>query len=209
MNQAEADFSETNLTPVQFDHHAWANAQPILITKLWSGEPAPAERHAEARLVWSPEALNVRFVCNQNEPMLVNAHPQLDKKTIGLWDRDVCELFLAPKLEEPTRYFEFEAAPTGDWVDLTVNISPSGEEKDFEFETGMTVVTRIERNRLTIGMYIPWTDSLPRPVHGAQMRGNLFRCIGTGNERYMAWLPTFTAEPNFHVPDAFGWINFE
>ncbi len=38
--------------------------------------------------------------------------------------------------------------------------------------------------------------------------GNLFRCIGVGNERYLAWQPTGTPEPLFHVPEAFGWIQF-
>ncbi len=208
MNKAEAAYSETDLTPDQFDHPAWSNAQVIPITKLWSGEPAPAERHAEARLIWSPESLNVRFICNQHEPLLVTSTPQLNKKTIGLWERDVCELFLAPNPDEPNRYLEFEAAPTGEWVDLTVHITPTTEEKDFDFETGMTVATRIAGDNVTIGMRIPWTTTLPRPAHGEHARGNLFRCIGVGNERYMAWQPTFTPKPDFHVPGAFGWIRF-
>lgn len=208
MNKAEAAYSDADLTPQQFDHSAWSTAEPIAITKLWSGEPALFERHAEVRLVWTPEALNVRFICNQHEPLFVHEHPQLDRKTIGLWERDVCELFLARNPNEPNRYFEYEAAPTGSWIDLTVHITQDGENKDFGFETGLSVASRIARDKVTISMRIPWTTALPRPQHGDQARGNLYRCIGVGDERYMAWQPTFTAEPNFHVPDAFGWIRF-
>jgi hypothetical protein len=38
---------------------------------------------------------------------------------------------------------------------------------------------------------------------------NLCRCVGEDPDRgYLAWRPTHTAEPNFHVPTAFGTIVF-
>lgn len=206
MDKAVAVYLETDLSPDDFDHPIWLKAEPILITRLWSGEEAPASRHAEARLVWTPDALHVRFVCQQSEPLLINPEPQLERKTIKLWDRDVCEIFVAPNPAEPNRYLECEAAPTGEWVDLSVHITPTQDKKDFGFESGMTVGTRLQDNQLTIGMRIPWNAALPKPQHGDEWRGNLFRCIGTGDERYMAWQPTFTPEPNFHVPSVFGYI---
>jgi hypothetical protein len=39
-------------------------------------------------------------------------------------------------------------------------------------------------------------------------RINLFRCVGVGDDRYLAWQPTYTAEPSFHVPEVFGWLDF-
>lgn len=204
----EAPYSEIDLAATQFDHEEWTRARPIQISRYWSGEEAPAARHAEARIIWSNKSLGVRFVCKQSEPLMVNPHPQLTQKTIGLWDRDVCEVFLAPDARTPYRYFEFEAAPTGEWVDLAINLGPTERETDPEFHSGMTTAARLADNELTINLRIPWGDSLHEPKRGEEWRVNLFRCIGIGNQRYLAWRPTYTAEPNFHVPEAFGWLSF-
>lgn len=185
----------------------WETARPVHITRYWSGEEAPESRHAEARILWSDESLNVRFVCNQRQPLVVSSDPKLDQKTIGLWDRDVCEIFLAPFPDQPDRYFEFEAAPTGEWVDLAVCFKNHKRENDFNFVSGMTVTSRVSANQVEILMRVPWT-AIRTPKRGDEWRANLFRCVGLGNERYLAWRPTLTAEPNFHVPSAFGILRF-
>lgn len=200
--------STVNLAANEFDQPEWNQAQPIQITRQWSGEEAPASRHAEARVIWTEESLVVRFVCTQNEPLIVSANPQLNQKTIGLWDRDVCEIFIAPDPNTPQHYFEFEAAPTGEWVELGIQVTPAGRETDWEFHSGMSVAAMVSRNQIIIGMRIPWSESLPKPQRGDAWRVNLFRCVGTGNERYLAWQPTFTPEPYFHVPEVFGRLDF-
>jgi hypothetical protein len=204
----EALYSDIDLAASQFDHPHWARAQPIQIARHWSGEEAPVSRHAEARIIWSKESLVVRFVCRQHEPLIVNSNPQLNQKTIGLWDRDVCEVFIAPDSSMPNRYFEFEAAPTGEWVDLAINLGPTGRETDPQFHSGMSTAARIADGELTITMRIPWGESIPKPKLSDAWRVNLFRCVGIGNERYLAWHPTHTPEPNFHVPEAFGCLSF-
>jgi len=204
----KARYSDSDLAVTQFDHVHWTRAQPIQIAHYWSGEEAPVSRHAEARIIWSDETLGVRFVCNQKEPLIVNSNPQLDQKTIGLWDRDVCEIFIAPDAANPNRYFEFEAAPTGEWVDLAVNLTPTERETDRAFYSGMTVAARLAQDQVTVSMRIPWSDSIPKPAIGDEWRINLFRCVGTGNQRYLTWQPTHTPEANFHVPEAFGWLRF-
>ena len=194
----------------QFDHPAWENCEPVRIEQYWSGEPAAASRHAEARLCWSGEALHVRFVGEQHEPLIVADNPILDRKTLGLWDRDVCEIFVAPDPAHPERYFEFEAGPTGEWVDLGIVITPSGRETDWDFNSGMTTAARLDGNRLTVGIRVPWSDSIPRPKAGDLWRVNIFRCVGPeAPDRYLAWRPTRTPEPNYHVPEAFGRLVFE
>lgn len=204
----EALYSEIDPSVRDFDHPHWNRAQPIRIAKHWSGEEAPASRHAEGRIIWSDESLVVRFVCNQIEPVIVSPTPQLTKKTIGLWDRDVCEIFVAPDTSRPNYYFEFEAAPNGEWVDLAIELGPTERQTDKGFHSGMTTSARLTENQLTITIRIPWSQDIRKPTRGGEWRVNLFRCIGTGNERYLAWQPTYTPEPNFHVPEAFGWLRF-
>ncbi|MGH9928371.1 MAG: carbohydrate-binding family 9-like protein [Pyrinomonadaceae bacterium] len=203
-----APYSEVSLTAGAFDHPQWTRAHPIQITRKWSGEDAPASRHAEARIIWTDESLIVRFVCRLEEPLIVSSNPQLSKKTIRLWDRDVCEIFIAPDPKAPGRYFEFEASPRGEWVDLAISFEPGGRQTDFEFHSGMTAAAIVNEDQMTIAMKIPWSRFLPKPQKGDLWRVNLFRCAGVGDERYLAWQPTYAAKPNFHVPEVFGWLEF-
>lgn len=197
------------INPDDFDNQVWEQCRPVLIEHCWSGEPAMASRHAEARVCWSDEALHVRFVGKQYEPLIVTDHPNTDKKTLGLWDRDVCEIFLAPDVSKPWRYFEFEAAPTGEWVDLGITVKPEGRETDWDFASGFTTAAKLDGERLLVGMRIPWSESIPKPNASDVWRVNLFRCVGPeAPERYLAWLPTRTSEPNFHVPEVFGILHF-
>lgn len=192
------------------DRPVWQACQPIRIEHYWSGEPAPPSRQAEARICWSNDALHVRFVCAQHEPLIVSDNPRTDQKTLGLWDRDVCEIFVAPDPANPARYFEFEAAPTGEWIDLGIVVTPTGRETEWDFDSGFTTTAKLDGEQLTIGMKIPWSEAIPKPAAGDLWRVNLFRCVGPeAPERYLAWLPTKTAEPNFHVPEVFGNLKFE
>jgi hypothetical protein len=205
----EAHYTPTDVAASDLSHPAWEAAEIAAIRRYWSGEVAPIGRHAEARLLWSDAALCVRFSCRQTEPLVVHPHPQTERKTVGLWERDVCELFLAPDVDEPERYFEFEAAPTGEWLDLIVCQRLDVRETDWEFHSGMTVAARVESHSITIAMRVPWQALGGAPQAGESWRGNLFRCVGADPTRgYLAWQPTHTEEPFFHVPAAFGWINF-
>jgi|SRR5918911_824530 alpha-galactosidase len=193
------------------DQEEWERASPAHITRYWSGEEAPAGRQAEARVLWTGAALCVRFDCRQSEPLVVSATPQREEKTIGLWERDVCEIFVAPDPLEPERYFEFEAAPTGEWLDLAIRQLPQARETDWQYRSGMTAAARIQEGRIIVAMCVPW-EAFPRaPQRGERWRANLFRCVGaSGPQRgYLAWQPTRTEQPNFHVPQAFGEIVFQ
>ena len=152
----------------------------------------------------------MRFVCAQQEPLIVAEKARIDVKTLGLWDRDVCEIFIAPDPRNMSRYFEFEAAPTGEWIDLGITHTPIGRETDWDFESGITTAARLEGDRLFVSMRIPWSEAIPKPEAGEVWRVNLFRCVGPeAPERYLAWRPTHTPEPNFHVPEAFGSLRFD
>jgi alpha-galactosidase len=208
--QIVARYASHSLPVSDFENELWQACQPVLIDHYWSGEPAPPSRHAEARICWSNEAIHVRFVCRQQEPLVVAVNPKTDTKTLGLWDRDVCEIFLAPDAANPSRYYEFEAAPNGEWVDLGITMTPAGRETDWDYASGFTTAASLAGEELTIGMRIPWSESIPKPQGGEIWLANLFRCVGPESpDRYLAWRPTRTPEPNFHVPEAFGQLRFE
>jgi alpha-galactosidase len=206
-NVALAQWSASNIDVNDFDFDGWEIAKAIPLRYYWSGAAAPTTRHADARVIWSNEALHILFDCQQQEP---TANPRTQQKAIGLWDRDVCEIFLAPDPEATDRYFEFEAAPTGEWLDVSIRLTKEGRQSDWRFESGMTVAAKEEGERLLLSLRIPWSRQIPKPVSGTRWRANFFRCVGSGEDRgYLAWQPTFTDEPNFHVPTLFGWLQFE
>lgn len=198
------------LAAAALDDEAWESARAVHLTRYWSGMEAPPERHAEARILWSDAAMHVRFSCLQSEPLIVNPTPQTESKTIGLWERDVCEVFVAPDASMPEHYFEFEAAPTGEWLDLAIHQMPTARETDWDYQSGMKTTARIAPDHIMIAISIPWKALGHVPVAGERWRINLFRSLGEGESRgYLAWQPTHTAIPNFHVPQAFGQLNFK
>ena len=199
-----ADFPETSL-----DNASWKKATEVVTDTYWSGEPAPAGRQFKTRLLWSNTALYVRFDATQAEPLVVADNPDHAKKTMGLWERDVCEIFIAPDRSLPNHYFEFEVAPTGEWVDLGINKKGEERETDRNYSSGMLSAASIKKDRVVMVIKVPWTAFGKKPAKGDIWAGNLFRCVGQGPERgYLAWHPTKTAKPNFHVPSAFGELIF-
>ena len=129
---------------------------------------------------------------------------------MNLWDRDVCEIFIAPDPNVVERYLEFEAAPTGEWLDVAIHWTPEKRESDWSFNSHMQAGAKIEKDRVTIAMRIPWNHWIHEPQKGERWRSNLFRCVGKDPTRgYLAWQPTKTPQPSFHVPQAFGWLVFK
>jgi len=199
-----------DLAAADFERDEWNAARPVQLTRYWSGRAAPPARHAEARIIWTNEALCVRFVCRQAEPLIRNEAPQVERKTLGLWDRDVCEIFVATDERETQRYLEFEAAPTGEWLDLAIEHKAGERATDWDFNSGMSTAARIDEGSLVIALRVPWAAFGRVPQPGERWRVNLFRCIGAGPERgYLAWQPTRATQPDFHVPSAFGWLRFK
>lgn len=206
----EARHTATDLPVGDLKSAEWNRAQPVRIERYWSGEQAPATRHCEARILWSDKALHLRFVGPQTEPLIVSPSPQTTQKTMGLWNRDVCEIFIAPDPNVLERYFEFEAAPTGEWLDVAIHRTAEKRESDWQFQSGMSTAAQIERDQIIVAMRIPWSQRIHAPQRSERWRVNLFRCIGADPTRgYLAWQPTLTKEANFHVPAVFGWLEFE
>lgn len=203
INHISNDFTAADL-----NNSAWKEAAAVLVDRLWSGEPAPAGRLFEARLLWSDTALYVRFDAEQTEPTVVSDKPDLRTKTLGLWDRDVCEIFLAPNTKEPRKYYEFEVAPNGEWVDLFIDYTKKNRLTDTAYKSGMKSYAQTIGNRIVMTMVIGLNAFGSRPKAGSTWLGNLFRCVGREpNRGYLAYNPTGTAVPNFHVPEKF--VKFE
>lgn len=199
-----ADLSVTDL-----DSTVWNSASDASLSRHWDGREAPRGRWAKAKILWSDTALYVRFEAQQAEPLVVADKPDLSNKAMNLWDRDVVEIFVAPDKDEPRKYFEFEAAPTGEWLDVALDSTSGKRISDWDYRSAMETAARIEKGKMIIAMRIPWQAFGKKPAAGDVWLGNLLRCIGKDPDRgYLAWSPTLTKEPNFHVPERFGEFHF-
>ncbi|NNF00179.1 MAG: carbohydrate-binding family 9-like protein [Pyrinomonadaceae bacterium] len=203
------NFTERDFAISDFENRIWRNANSVAINKYWSGELAAPERHSAARLLWSESFLYVRFDAVQKEPLIVNESPDLTEKADRLWERDVCELFIAPNRNSREEYFEFEVAPTGEWVDLKIQQTSGQRETDLKYHSGMETGALIDNESITMAMKIKWEAFECSPKAGERWLGNLFRIVGKDETRgYLAWRPTETEQPNFHVPEKFGDFEF-
>lgn len=187
----------------------WNKALSVSVDHSWSGLIAPEGRRFQFRMLWSAATIHVLFEAAFDSPIITHTSPDLTQKSMGLWERDVCEIFIAPDREEPRRYFEFEAAPNGEWLDVEIDLT-SGERRSFwEYSSGMQTVSKINEVSFLTTLHIPFSAFGKTPVPGDVWLGNIFRCVGEEPDRgYLAWRPTMTEFPNFHVPEAFGQFIF-
>lgn len=193
----------------ELEHQSWSAASETIVGNYWSGARAPESRHFAARLLWSETALYILFEAQQKEALVISDDPILSAKTIGLWDRDVCEIFIAPDKANRNKYFEFEIAPTGEWIDLGINVTPKKRVTDLEYNSGMTSAVAIQKDKVVMAIKIPFKSLGRSPKVGDIWLGNLFRCVGEGPTRgYLSWQATNTKKPNFHVPSKFGQFEF-
>ena len=192
----------------------WQFAMPIRFCSDWQGENPEPALETEVRILWSKEILYLRFVCRYRELFVFDDSDPSGRRD-HLWDRDVAEAFLQP--EKPSGhvikdargsrfYKEFEVAPNGMWIDL--DISPSGLAG---LKSGLTRSVHIDEGRKmwTAEVAIPMRSLTANFDPAAVWRVNFYRVEGkTEPRRYLAWRPTGTPQPNFHVPEAFGMMKF-
>lgn len=202
-------FIEQDIDISNLELDVWKRCSETSVTTYWSGAAAPEARQFSFKMLWSAKKLYVLFSANTGEPLTVAEKPDLTRKSIGLWDRDVCEIFIAPDRNEPRRYFEFEAAPTGEWLDVALDLTSGERISDWEYDSGMKTMSQIENDRVTTIVQIPFVSLGNIPSANDVWLGNLFRCVGKDPARgYLAWSPTMTETPNFHVPERFGEFRF-
>ena len=184
---------------------SWKRAAPLRFSADWLGKNADPARETEVRLLWTAEILFLRFRARYRT-ITVFADAQANGRRDQLWDRDVAEAFLQPE-PSPERYYkELEVAPNGMWIDL--DISPSGLA---DLKSGLARSVHIdEGQRIWVAELAIPLESLTQNFDPQQhWRANFYRVEGRSEPRqYLAWQPTFTPKPNFHVPEAFGTLSF-
>ena len=195
--------------PVRLDaeHPApdWEAAAPAAFSADWQGKNADPRRQTEVRVLWSPDTLYLRFVCHY-ESLTVFSDSEPNGRRDQLWDRDVAEAFLQPDPSRERYYKEFEVAPNGMWIDLDISPGPLADLKSgLQRSVWLDEKSKIWAAELAIPMKALTANFDPK----ATWRVNFYRVEGPSEPRaYLAWQPTHTPQPNFHVPTAFGRLRF-
>jgi alpha-galactosidase len=184
---------------------AWETAPPVCFSADWQGKNADRQRETQVRLLWNDEFLFFRFEARYRG-ITVLADAESSGRRDGLWDRDVCEVFLQPPCSAPGCYKEIEVAPNGFWIDLHI---ASGEKRDLQSGLRRRVTINEREKQWDALLALPMKSLAARFEMPAVWRVNFFRVEGAVEPRfYSAWRPTNTPVPNFHVPEAFGALVF-
>lgn len=184
---------------------AWTNAEPVRFDADWQGRNADPQRSTEVRLLWTTENLYLKFV-SRYRVLTVFADAEPGGRRDKLWDRDVAEVFLQPDPNVLRQYKEFEVSPNGYWIDLDIN---SGELADLKSGLKRRVAMDESAKTWTAELAIPMKSLVKHFDPHAIWRVNFYRVEGAAEPRfYSSWQPTNTAQPNFHVPDLFGYLKF-
>ncbi len=166
----------------------------------------------EIRAFWTDTNLYLLFKCPYTVLNLF-LPPDSSQPHVGLWDRDVVEMFLGYDWEHIRHYREFEIAPTGDWIDLAIDLDK--KSYDHSWRSGWRTMARIDETQKLwyAAAQIPLSSVSPEPVHaGTKWRGNLYRIDGLGPDpqrHFMCWQPTCVLKRDAnHVPEHFGTFVF-
>jgi Carbohydrate family 9 binding domain-like len=190
----------------------WSKASSAWISRDCTHQIDYADLRTEVKAFWSDSDLYFLFICPYRT-LNVFVPPENSKPRNKLWDRDVVEMFLGDDWNQIRHYREFEMAPTGDWIDLAIDLDR--QSYDQSWRSGWQVSARIEetRRRWYAAARIPLVSvSKAKVAPGTRWRMNLYRIDGQGpdsHRQFLCWQPTCVVnrDPN-HVPEAFGTLIF-
>jgi predicted TIM-barrel fold metal-dependent hydrolase len=181
----------------------WSKAEPVHLEYSSGNQAARPELSTSVRLLWSDQFLYLGYEMPFTQ--LTVFEPALaDGERIGLWERDVVEAFIGSDQENIHHYTEYQVAPTGEKLDLSLELP----KRDFDWSSGFESAVQVDSQRRlwTAEMRIPLAAlAREKPRAGLQWRINLYRC-DYANKAFLAWNPTLTG--TFHAPERFGILEF-
>ena len=163
---------------------------------------AKPELSTPVRLLWSDRFLYLSYECPYRK-LSIWSPPQKQER-LGLWDYDVVEAFIGSEPEMINRYTEFEWAPSGESLDLKLDLP----KKDFEWTANAESAVVIDEDAKIwrVEVRIPLSalsESPPQP--GTRWKINLFRHDRSA-DAFLAFSPPLKG--SFHTPERFGWLEF-
>ena len=183
----------------------WARAAVLAPLVLADGSAAAAQA-TTVRVAHDALSLYVRFEC-------------ADRDAWGTWRRrndpiyleEAVEVFLAPGMGDPRRYWELEVSPLGVLFAARIE-NPTGRRVDLAADTSWEC-RGLEWQAGPAGSSQDWWAELAIPwaaLAGGRpprrWRANFYRIERPrgGTPELSCWSPTLTHPPDFHRPERFG-----
>jgi hypothetical protein len=210
--------TETEADVMQTSNSLWEHCDVAAIDRYWNGKSPLRDQGTnwknltQVASVWNELAVYFYFQCFFDQ-LRVDPDLKTSEQASGLWEKDEVQLLIEP--ESCDDYYQIEVSPLGQWLDAHV-IRPR-MDVDYRWRSGAKIKSVVDEQKkiwhLLLG--IPFQPVLEHcavwrtPEVGRAWRLNLFRIAGEEPRReYLAWRPTFTGLPDFHVPSAFGNLIF-
>lgn len=184
------------------------NEVPSLPPFMLADGSGPAVQQTKLRVAWDEQALYARYDCEDRD-----AWGNYRRRDDPIWQEEAVELFIAPGLEDPAVYFEFEVSPLGVFWDGIIHNPLSRREEmvsDPSWDcpgAGWAAGPGEGRQDWWALFVIPWScihpagEDLPR-----LWRANFYRIERPrdGEAEFSAWSPTLNRPADFHTPARFG-----
>ena len=186
----------------KLDEPEWATATPAHIEQQSHNAATRPELSTTVRALWTGDFLYLGYECPFTKITVFD--PPQKTERIGLWDRDVVEAFIGTT-DKVTQYTEYELAPNGESLDLTLDLPA----KDFAWSSKMEGAISIDEAAKVwrCEVRIPMAAlSAIAPKAGTRWRINLFRHDAAARVG-LAFSPALTG--SFHTPARFGWLELK
>ena len=184
------------------DEVEWSKANPIRLEYQSNNAHAKPNLSTPVRILWSEKFLYLSYECPYRELSVWS--PPSEEERLGLWDYDVVEAFIGSDPEQINRYTEFEWSPSGETLDLKLNLP----DKDFAWTANAESSVKIDESAKVwrVETRIPLSSlSDKMPAAGTRWKINLYR-HDKADGGFLAASPTLRG--SFHTPDRFGWLEF-
>jgi hypothetical protein len=181
----------------------WQKAVPTSLEYGSLKYDARPELTTSVRALYSDQFIYFGWECPFTT-LTVFDTPSADRERLGLWDRDVVEVFVGSEWKNINRYAEYEVAPTNERLDVLLNLPG----KDFGWDGRAQSAVKVDKRRKV--WTVEWRMPLEllasaKPAPGTRWRLNLYRC-DKANNAYLAWSPVLKG--SFHTPEKFGVLEF-
>jgi Carbohydrate-binding family 9 len=187
----------------------WSTIPARRLEYLADGD-GPPEQATLLRLAWDETALYVHFECADRD-----AWGTWSERDDPLYEEEAVEVFLAPGVDDPSWYAEFEVSPRGVMFDALIH-NPHGERATMRsevqwdcpglrWEAGTTGASQ----DWWAALVIPWDGLAPEIDRPPVWRANFYRIERPrdGETEFSCWSPTLTEPADFHKPSRFGFLD--
>jgi hypothetical protein len=211
-SEAVATYSHDDFAPDgNLSKKEWKDAKWVEFDRDPSGKTENPSIKTRVATIWSDRYVYFAF-SGRYESLNVYEGEDISKERWELWNRDVVEVFVNPRPERISHYYEFEVAPNNQWIDLEIEktktpFNDAAWSSGFEHATKIDEKSHVWSTEMRIPLAALGVDKIQK---GDVWRANFFRAAGHGGDEkrvFLAW-SAIPQGGTFHVPSRFGMLRF-